>query len=391
MLRRPNVFALILVLSLTCASAVLLSAQAVPSQNEDSIQGSSSNVAFVYVSSMTNYNKYLIQAYTASANGTLVATVGLVFSPPISYLAVNAHYLFATDGVDIDSFSIASDDGAITQVDSVNARSLGGGCGGPIDVFLDRTGTTLYDLDYLGGDCANNAYQEFTVKANGSLDYLGAAGASPGYVTPLNFIGNNQYAYSATCYHFGPQVFGYERASDGTLTELNIVPAMPPGAPGQEYCPSLGAADSSNHLAVVMSPIYDSTWGTAGPSQLGVYTANGSGFLATTSTYANMPQVEGGSVNEISISPSGELLAVAGSAGLQVFHFNGAGPVTRYTGLLTTNAVTQVAWDNSNHLYAISPSSGALYVFEVTPESFEQATGSPYAVTNALDLAVLPQ
>ncbi|MGA7219632.1 MAG: hypothetical protein WBX38_15035 [Candidatus Sulfotelmatobacter sp.] len=104
-----------------------------------------------------------------------------------------------------------------------------------------------------------------------------------------------------------------------------------------------------------------------------------------------MPQVEVGSVNEISISPSGELLAVAGSAGLQVFHFNGAGPVTRYTGLLTTNAVTQVAWDNSNHLYAISPSSGALYVFEVTPERFEQAAGSPYAVTNALDLAVLPQ
>jgi hypothetical protein len=37
------------------------------------------------------------------------------------------------------------------------------------------------------------------------------------------------------------------------------------------------------------------------------------------------------------MSPSGKLLAVAGTTGLQVFHFNGSNPIKPYTGLLTKN------------------------------------------------------
>jgi hypothetical protein len=44
------------------------------------------------------------------------------------------------------------------------------------------------------------------------------------------------------------------------------------------------------------------------------------------------------------------LLAVGGSGGLQVFHFNGRRPITRFTGLLSKDEVDQVAWDNDNHL-----------------------------------------
>jgi hypothetical protein len=40
-------------------------------------------------------------------------------------------------------------------------------------------------------------------------------------------------------------------------------------------------------------------------------------------------------VNDILFSPSGKLVAVGGTAGLQIFHFNGANPLTRATGLLT--------------------------------------------------------
>jgi len=42
--------------------------------------------------------------------------------------------------------------------------------------------------------------------------------------------------------------------------------------------------------------------------------------------------------------------------------------------LLTGTNIDQVAWDNENHLYAISKSSNMLYVYTVTPTSVTQDT-----------------
>ena len=89
------------------------------------------------------------------------------------------------------------------------------------------------------------------------------------------------------------------------------------------------------------------------------------------------------------MSPSGQLLAIAGLEGLQVFHFNGANPVTHYTGLLTTDPIVQMFWDNSNHLYAIS-SDNKLYVGTVTPTKLAMAPGSPYSIEGPQSLIVQP-
>jgi hypothetical protein len=104
-------------------------------------------------------------------------------------------------------------------------------------------------------------------------------------------------------------------------------------------------------------------------------------------------QTSGGtySLNDYRMSPSGKLLAVAGPLGLQVFHFNGANPITHYTGLLTKENVSQVFWDNANHLYAISTQAGKLFVFTVTPTSVTQAPGSPHNIPAAGSLIVLPK
>ncbi len=84
------------------------------------------------------------------------------------------------------------------------------------------------------------------------------------------------------------------------------------------------------------------------------------------------------------MSPSGQLLAIAGAPGLQVFHFDGASPITAFGApLLTSVNIDQLGWDNSNHLYALSYASGELYVYTVTPTSISQAAGSPYKVTGA--------
>jgi len=104
-----------------------------------------------------------------------------------------------------------------------------------------------------------------------------------------------------------------------------------------------------------------------------------------------MPKAQVTAVTDICMSPSGKLLAVAGTTGLQVFHFNGSNPIKPYTGLLTKNEIDQVVWDNANHLYAISNKAGKLYVFTVTPTSHSQAPGSPYTIKSLQNLIVLPR
>lgn len=369
------------------------------SSNSAASSKSSSPAAYVYVSSSPSGDSNQINAYTAASNGTLTPVAGSPFnlgSEKIAAMAVTGKYLFgAADNKDIYSFSIASD-GALQQLSVINASSYNpGDSGGPSYLFLDHTGATLYDDDFYAYGTGDNAYQAFSVdQSTGQLNFLQLT-PDGGEIqnVPLSFIGNNLYAYGAGCYEGSGNIFGFKRNSNGTLTALNITPPMP-AAPKDEgaYCPYLAAADPDNHLAVTMEPNNDIT--PSGPVQIAVYTADSSGKLTTTSTAQNMPKTQAGptyGINDIWMSPSGKLLAVAGSSGLQVFHFNGANPVTRYTGLLTKDPISQMFWDNDNHLYALSSTAGKLYVFTVTPTSHSQAPGSPYTITGASNIQVLPK
>jgi len=132
-------------------------------------------------------------------------------------------------------------------------------------------------------------------------------------------------------------------------------------------------------------------WGQDGLWQLASYTADTAGNLTTKSTYSNMPTVLVGAVNDYSMSPSGKFLAVGGTAGFQIFHFNGANPITKFTGLLTGNPINQIFWDNANHVYAISWSKNKLFVWTVTSTGVTRAPGSPHAITSPQSLIVLPK
>ncbi|HEY3618048.1 MAG TPA: hypothetical protein VGK96_14655, partial [Candidatus Sulfotelmatobacter sp.] len=304
--------------------------------------------AYVYVSGSSNSsnNNVDVYAFSAASDGTLTPLSGSPFSSPGGIQATNGKYLFGTDGIDIYSYSVASS-GAFQQVASINAQQFnnmgvsGAPCGGPSALFFENTGATLYDLDFYS-DCANNAYQFFSVDSStGGLTYVGVTAATtPIFDVPLSFLGNNQFAYGASCYHWYQEVFGFARNSDGSLTSLGVNPALNapmPNAPnGQLYCPYLTATDSTNHVAVAVQPFNNSSLQPVGPYQLATYTADSSGDLTTTSTYSNMPttsvtNTSDASLTNLSMSPSGELLAVAGTGGLQVFHFNGASPITPYT------------------------------------------------------------
>lgn len=390
----PRHSRIISLLVVTAASSVLAFAQvqSSPTDTDTKNLSGSSPVAFVYVSSNSTGNTDGINAFSAAPNGKLTLVPGSPFASSSTYLAVNGKYLFGTNGIDISTFSIASS-GAISLLASIDAQEFNQDtCGGPAEIFLDHTGATLYDMDYLGNYCANNPYQSFGVSSpTGSLTYLSVtAAASPQFETPLSFIANNLYAYGASCYHFNAEIYGFVRNSDGTLTYLNNNPAMPDAKGSQFYCPYIAAADTSDHIAVTVSPMSGNTFEQIGLTQLAVYTADSSGNLTTTSTYANMAKIAVGDVTNLSMAPSGKLLAVSGASGLQVFHMNGANPITPFTGLLNHDLVMQMFWDNANHLYAIS-TAGMLYVYTITPTSVGQAAGSPYTITAPQNIIVLPK
>ena len=149
----------------------------------------------------------------------------------------------------------------------------------------------------------------------------------------------------------------------------------------------LVSADPSDHVAVLF---YDPT------TYIATYTVNSSGDLTTQSTTENMPTGDGITPDVMAMSPSGTLLAVGGYGGLQVFHFNGSEPATNYTGLLTTDYIGWLAWDNHNHLYALAAGGSDdpniienLYVWTITPTSVTEAPGSPYPIPDPQGFAVL--
>jgi len=395
MIRRIGIF--LLSSAGVCASTVLASAQTASSRT--AIQASSSTVAYVYVSrylSSSGNNK--VNAYAAGANGALTPVSGSPFPDNVGELTLNGAWLFGVEatgssaGQTINSYSIASN-GTLALKNQTVVNDSGGGV---TSLLLDHTGSSLYANYYTtNNDCLSYSIDQ----SNGALMYLSIYNQGPGGGCPMSFIGNNEFAYSSSCYHFTPIISGAKRSSDGTLSPLSINPALPTPPPGTGFCPYVGAAaDPFNHVAVAVTPVQGGFGNNDGATQLAIYTADSSGNLTTKSTYQNMPktavvQTSGGtySVNDYRMSPSGKLLAVAGPLGLQVFHFNGGNPITHYTGLLTKDYINQLFWDNANHLYAISAKAGKLFVFTVTPTSVTQAPGSPHNVPGAGSLIVLPK
>jgi WD40 repeat protein len=378
-----------------CLLVVLLAATTQTHQASAQIT-SASPVAFVYVSANPNNSSTNeISAFAAAPNGKLTPITGSPFADDVTSMAVNGKYLFAStrNGIYVAAFAIESD-GALRWTHSTDVVEYNqDDCGSSGPLFLDHTGASLYDMELDGNNCANNSYQSFAVnKFSGRLQNLGSGAAAIWFYLPATFIGNNVYAYTATClYNMYWEISGFKRASDGRLNQININAPLPAAKPGDFWCPSQTAADPTNHVAITLQPVNASSFSPDGPAQLATFTADAAGNLHTTGNRANMPATSVGSVDAIGMSPSGKLLAVGGSAGLQVFHFNGASQLTHYTGLLITKPIDQFFWDNANHLYAISQSAGKLYVFTITPTSATQAAGSPYSIAHPQNIIVQPK
>jgi hypothetical protein len=377
-----------------CASTVLASAQVTSSPTEtNSTPATAAPVAYVYVSSASSLTSGKIYEYSAAASGALTAIArSPIQTDGVNYMAVNGKWLFgvANQDTDINSYSIAAN-GALTLKNRHNVTPPAPGI---ISVYLDHTGKTLYADFYT----TNNDFLSFSInQSTGQLNEIGDLPGGPSDNSPVSFIGNNIYAYSSSCYHFSQAIIGVKRNTNGTLAYLNnFSPPYPAEKSGGFYCPWRAVSDPTNHLAIAMEPLTPN-WGQDGAWQLAAYTVDSTGNLTTNSTYSNMPKVLVGTVHNYWMSPDGKYLAVGGSSGLQIFHFNGANPITRFTGVLTSSPIIQLFWDNSGHVYALSqtypstPSTGKLFVYTVTSKGVTQAPGSPHIIANVQNLIVLPK
>lgn len=383
-----------------CASAAPDPPQAQTPQAKQN--GNNSTVAYVYVANTQNPSKTSadvnqITAYAADGNGKLVPVAGSPFNENVGNMVVNGLYLVAADNAQttINTYNIHAD-GSLTFATQTNyAQNNYNNCGAAGALFFDHTGQSLYVQEY-NIDCSNSGTASYSVDSKtGMLKYLGntITGSEYDNLNAAYFLGNNTQAYAAGpggCYIYS--IDGFQRDSNGLLSYFDDgAPNYLQGPPGgfHVFTPFLTAADTTNHVAVTETPANPP--GCLGlPVRLATYTADATGKLTTTSNYSNMPTTAIVNPYDLKMAPSGQLVAIAGQEGLQVFHMDGSNPITSYTPLLTSDPINMMFWDNNNHLYAISQKSNKLHVYTVTNSEYHEAPGSPYTVTSPDDIIVQP-
>jgi hypothetical protein len=359
--------------------------------------------AYVYVQTHQG-----VDVFDAAADGKLTPIKGSPFATTGQMAGSNGKYLISIGTDYLHTYTVDSNGAVGKQLSEINTQDYAGAdCGNTTNngAELDHSGKYLYVQLWAyqsSGNCA--AWQSYKIASDGDLTFLGNAeysGYVDGYATSDSVptvSGNDKYAYGvATSYEEGEgynfyQFAPFSQGSNGALAvDENFTETDPKPDPNAEggWNQVLVAADPSGHLAALMFegyPSYDTgNYTKPGPMLLGSYTIGSNGSVKSTNTYLDMPSPEiSGSL--LQMSPSGKLLAVAGT-GLQIFHFNGAAPITKDSALLLPAIdIAQLAWDNDNHLYALSYSSGELYVYTATPTSINEVAGSPYKVKNAYGL-----
>lgn len=350
--------------------------------SEESSGTPSASVAHVYVQTARG-----VMAFSAQANGKLTPIGGAPFGVSGQMGAASGKYLFVVGTNELHTYSIKSSGAVGAKIfDTDNLDDLE--CAAPntgSHMVLDPTGKRVYMTIDSSGMCG--ILETLQVGSNGHLQVSAiqvADSCFAGYCyastppTISNVLGYGVYPGANSENFFAG--YQYTNATEG-LEIISFTVSGPKGNPTflSIYYPALVEADHNGHLASAMY-LLNGQGKPDGAYELASFSINSSsGDIDSTNSWSNMPTLAVGTPYTMNSSPSGTLLAVGGQSGLQVFHFNGAAPLTQLTGTVLSGVdVDQVKWDKDNHLYALSYGQNLLYVFNVTPTSFSEASGSPY-------------
>jgi hypothetical protein len=370
------------------ASGALLCAGPAFSQTTQVAAVTSAPVAVVYVQGL-----YGVYVYDASTTGQLTAIAGSPFADTGQMEGVEGGYLISVGTDYLHSYHLGSNGSVGSQASEINTQSYSGSeCGtteGP--ALLDHSGA-YFAVQLAGSSSIScSALQTYKIGSNGQFTFLGAQLSTLGYhdqtyeQTISTYSSNDLFAYGVQGQVYADLFLAFKRAAAGDLVTdsgyTQTGPVSDPSVADSSYFPVAIAADPANHLAAAMNMPFSENSNTF---QLASFTINNTtGAIQSTNTYANMPTLQVYPTS-MGMSWDGTLLAVGGCPGLELFHFNGASPPTAFGPPLPINVCfDHVAWDKSDHLYAIGYGSQELYVFTVTQSGIVLAPGSPYQLNNA--------
>jgi hypothetical protein len=361
-----------------------------------------STVAYVYVAenrpSATSTSP--ISVYAATSAGKLSEIQGSPFTQTSGTMSGTngSHFItvdqnFTTTHQYLHVYDVASNGVIGAQASKYDLHNW---CEMDEGAEFDHTGQYVYVLD---AQSCGGGYQSFSLSKTGYLTFRGslAVDNAPFFTLPV-LSGNDNFAYNftpsadsqASCptYTF----IGLGRETTGALERISFTETDPTAPSGYQAFqnPMLVTNDPTNHLASLVE-FQNGSCGQSGlQDRLGSYTIESNGNLVSTNTMENMPQLAG-AYNQgpypfdrtMILNPAGNILAVSVGTGIQFFHFNGANPITPFTGIIGTSGyISAMAWDKSNHLYALNAKSGKLHVYAATTTSVVEAAGSPYIPPN---------
>lgn len=359
--------------------------------------------AYVYVG--TTKGVYL---YSAASNGSLSLVSGSPFSIAGNAVGSNGKYFLSLGTNYLHSYPVASNGALKGQAAQINtALYSGASCGTTDGGTIDRTGTEAYiQFQFTGSyDEGCDALQSYTINsASGAFAFGGVAQFGGEYSqilgSQLIVAGNNAHAYTFSRYRSENQFASFYRDRFGTMndaTASTVITFPPPN--GGEYFPLAMASDNHNlptsYMAVALHEDFGEPCSGSTPPTVASFTIDYNGNLSYNGAMIKT------AINPalMTINPQGNLLAAAGATpygcdlsdgpGLQVFHFNGANPITAYSGIPTTAPINAIQWDSNNHLYALSNSTKKLYAYTVTSSSITPVPGSPYALASTPNALVV--
>jgi hypothetical protein len=351
-------------------------------------QSTSSTAAYVYIQIQGPEGS--VYGFTASSTGHLSAIPGAPWKPTGLIIGDNKTLLVTMGGDNLYSWAIASNGAIQGPLEANPDTDFGDDCdaGTNIGAVLDHTGQYVYVLEQKAGLDTCTVYKSFEINnqySEGVFDGVGETEVSPavgGGVNLPSILGNESFAYADQFDGHLNSVIGFQRESSGALQLIGI---MNPTFPGSAtYTPYRPDASPTGNYVVLQLYANDS-----GKGQLGSFTVDSAGNLSSTNTPDTMP-TSPFYITGTTFSTSGNLFVTyadngenAGAGnGIQIYNFNGAAPLTPYKMLLSGTPIDQVAWDSSDHLYAISEPTNELYVFTVTPTSVTQdaawSIGAPF-------------
>jgi len=369
------------------ATLALIPSFAVVPQARAASTSSSTPAAYVYIQIQGPEGS--VYGFNASSAGHLAAIPGAPWKPAGQIVGDNKHQFFTLGDENLYSYGLSSNGAIGSVIGQVPVLDYAGGaCGsgksGANGAVLDHTGSYMYVMLEYGGDDGCAAYQTYAITKAGYFDFAGDTEiVNSGEEGATDFglpsiLGNETYAFSQFLDSFGPVISSFKRTTSGALEYLTSSSISSPG----DDIPTNPDADPSGNYVVMQDYPEDGP-----PGQLGSYTVASNGNLSTTNTQSNMPAITLNSPSS-TFSPAGNLFVLYASTGtgdsngIAIYKFNGAAPLTLYKTLLAGTPINQVAWDSSNHLYAISQSDNKLYVFTVTATSVTEDTtwsiGAPF-------------